>query len=67
MPTPPWLLGDKGFPIRVFCLPIMKMPKTRPEVHFNEKLSSARVLIEQVLGWVKSRFRQTLYVNEDGP
>jgi hypothetical protein len=36
---PPWLLGDKGFPIRVYCMPIIKLPANRVEERFNERLS----------------------------
>lgn len=55
-----YLLGDSAYP----CLKQLIVPYrdnghlTRAQRHFNQKLSSCRVIIENAFGCLKQRFRQ---------
>ncbi|XP_012521852.3 protein ALP1-like [Monomorium pharaonis] len=59
-PSRSYILGDSAYP----CLECLIVPYrdnghlTRVQRHFNSKLSSCRVVIENAFGCLKQRFRQ---------
>ncbi|XP_048482845.1 putative nuclease HARBI1 isoform X1 [Plutella xylostella] len=53
-----WLLGDSGYPQRPWLMtPILNAASNTPEAQYNEKQMRARVVIENVFGKLKNRWR----------
>lgn len=53
-----WLVGDSGYPLEpILMMPILSPPEDSPEHRFNNRLSSARNVIERCNGVLKMRLR----------
>ena len=53
---PGMLFGDSGYPTERWLMTPFKTPRTPAQRHYNRKLSSVRVKVEQSFGIVKRRF-----------
>lgn len=62
----PYIIGDDGFPLRGFLMKVYDGGSLK-QLTFNQHICSQRAIVEQVIGQVKSRFRQVLYINTDNP
>lgn len=51
------LLGDAGYPLRHNLITPIAVPTSRREERFNRRQRRGRVIIEQVFGWIKTRFQ----------
>ena len=63
LPFPPYIVGDRGYPLLSWCITPFKMgpmgvPLSREEVWFNRKHSSTRMSVERAFGILKSRFKE---------
>jgi hypothetical protein len=63
LPFPPYIVGDRGYPLLSWCITPFKMgplgvPLSREEVWFNRKHSSTRMSVERGFGILKARFKE---------
>jgi hypothetical protein len=63
LPFPPYILGDRGYPLLSWCITPFKMgpmglPLSREEAWFNRKHSSTRMSVERGFGILKARFKE---------
>ena len=63
LPFPPYIVGDRGYPLLSWCITPFKMgpmglPLSREEVWFNRKHSSTRMCVERGFGILKARFKE---------
>nr|XP_033818264.1 putative nuclease HARBI1 [Geotrypetes seraphini] len=52
-----WLLGDRGYPQRVWLMTPIVHPHTAAEEEYNRRHRATRSIIERTFGQLKSRFR----------
>ena len=63
LPFPPYIVGDRGYPLLSWCITPFKMgpmglPLSREEAWFNRKHSSTRMSVERGFGILKARFKE---------
>lgn len=63
LPFPPYIVGDRGYPLLSWCITPYKMgpmglPLSKEEVWFNRKHSATRMSIERAFGILKARFKE---------
>ena len=63
LPFPPYIVGDRGYPLMSWCITPFKMGQwcvhfSREEMWFNRKHSSTRMSVERGFGILKARFRE---------
>ena len=63
LPFPPYIVGDRGYPLLSWCITPYKMGPmelllSKEEVWFNRKHSATRMSIERAFGILKVRFKE---------